>query len=107
MNYWINSNTGDYINECDGVYRLYLRSRWVDNQYLNSEIIEISKIQFDVIKGFIPIKEKKLFSRLNSFREGGRRYAPTLPDGTKGTSQRIEVPTLAEARQEILKKLGL
>ena len=103
MNYWINSNSGDYICEDNEVYRLYLLSRWIDNKYVPSEVIEITKSQFESLKGFIPIKEKKLFSRLNQ----PKRYALTLSDGKKGEPERIKIPTLSEARQSILKELGI
>ena len=106
MNYWINSNSGDYIVEDGGQYRLHLLSRWVDNVFQPSEIIELTQAQFESIKGFIPIKEKKLFSRLNTFNPG-KRYAPTLSDGTKGKSTRVEVPTVQDAREQRLKVLGL
>ncbi len=106
MNYWVNSNSGDYIVEDGGQYRLYLLARYVDNKYVPSEIIELSSLQFKVIKGFIPIKEKKLFSRLSEFNRR-KKYAPTLSDGTKGESERVKVPTVAEAREKILKDLGL
>jgi hypothetical protein len=106
MNYWINSNSGDYIVEDGGQYRLHLLSRWVDNVFQPSEIIELTQAQFESIKGFIPIKEKKLFSRLNTFNPG-KRYAPTLSDGTKGISTRVEVPTVQDAREQRLKELGL
>lgn len=112
MNYWINSNSGDYITEKDGQYKLHLLPRWAGeyldyNNFLKPEIIDLTPIQFESIKGFIPIKEKKLFSRLNSLREAGRRYAPTLSDGTKGKATRAEVPTIQESRDQRLKKLGL
>ena len=106
MNYWVNSNSGDYIVEDGGQYRLYLLARWVDNVFQKSEIIELTQSQFNTIKGFIPIKEKKLFSRLNTFNPG-KRYAPTLSDGTKGKSTRVEVPTVQDAREQRLKDLGL
>jgi hypothetical protein len=111
MNYWINSNSGDYITEDNGIYRLYLLSRWVGeygdyNAYLKSEIIELSQSQFESIKGFLPIKRKKLFSRLNKFNNR-KRYAPTLSDGTKGKATRVEVPSIQDARQQRLKELGL
>ena len=106
MNYWINSNSGDYIVEDGGQYRLHLLSRWVDNVFQPSEIIELTQAQFESMKGFIPIKEKKLFSRLSTFNPG-KRYAPTLSDGTKGKSTRVEVPTVQDAREQRLKELGL
>ena len=106
MNYWINSNSGDYIVEDGGQYRLYLLARWVDNEFQQSEVIELIQSQFDTIKGFVPIKEKKLFSRLNTFNPG-KRYAPTLSDGTKGKSIRVEVPSVQDAREQRLKDLGL
>jgi hypothetical protein len=112
MNYWVNSNSGDYITENKGKYVLNLLPRWVGEygdyeNYLRSDLIELTPIQFESMRGFIPIKEKKLFSRLNSFREAGRRYAPTLSDGSKGKATRVEVPTIQEARELRLKELGL
>jgi hypothetical protein len=111
MNHWINSNSGDYITEDNGHYQLHLLHRWGGEygdytNYLKSEIIELSQSQFESMKGFIPIKEKKLFSRLNKF--GDRiRYAPTLSDGSKGKAVRVEVPTIQDAREQRLKELGL
>jgi hypothetical protein len=102
MNYWINSNSGDYIVEDGGQYRLHLLSRWMNNVFQPSEIIELTQAQFESIKGFIPIKEKKL----NTFNPG-KRYAPTLSDGTKGKSIRVEVPTVQDAREQRLGELGL
>jgi hypothetical protein len=108
MNYWINSNSGDYITESNGQYKLILLPRWGEheNSYLKYEEIELTESQFSTIKGFIPIKEKKLFSRLNKFN-GRTRYAPTLSDGTKGKSTRVDIPTVSDARQQRLKELGL
>lgn len=111
MNYWINSNSGDYITEKDGQYKLHMLPRWIGDHgdyenFLKPETIEITPIQFESIKGFIPIKQKKLFSRLNKFNDR-KRYAPTLPDGTKGKAMRVEIPTIQEAREYRLKELGL
>jgi hypothetical protein len=85
--------------------------RWVGDygdyeKYLQHETIDLTPIQFESIKGFIPIKEKKLFSRLNKFNDR-KRYAPTLSDGTKGKAIRVEVPTIQESREQRLKELGL
>ena len=111
MNYWINSNSGDYITEDNGQYKLHMLPRWVGDygdyeNFLKPETIELTPIQFESIKGFIPIKEKKLFSRLNKFNDR-KRYAPTLSDGTKGKAMRVEVPTIQESREQRLKELGL
>lgn len=111
MNYWINSNSGDYITENNGKYELILLPRWAGDygdydNYLKYETIELTPIQFESIKGFIPIKQKKLFSRLNKFNDR-KRYAPTLSDGTKGKAIRTEVPTIQESREYRLKELGL
>jgi hypothetical protein len=111
MNYWINSNSGDYITEDNGQYKLHMLPRWVGDygdydNFLNPETIDLTPIQFESIKGFIPIKEKKLFSRLNKFNDR-KRYAPTLSDGTKGKATRVEIPTIQEAREHRLKELGL
>lgn len=104
MNFWINSNTGDYIHEDNGVYTLNLISKIIDGQYLQFERIILTSQQFASIKGFIPIKAKKLFSRGRSYPN---RYAPTAPGGTRGKSERATVPTIAEAREIALKKLGI
>jgi hypothetical protein len=85
--------------------------RWVGDygdyeKYLQHETIDLTPIQFESIKGFIPIKQKKLFSRLNKFNDR-KRYAPTLSDGTKGKAIRVEVPTIQESREQRLKELGL
>lgn len=102
MNYFINSNTGDYISEENGIYKLYLITRY-DPIFVPDESMQITYSQFISLKGFIPIKKKKLFSR----RHYQVRYAPTLPDGTKGVSKRVELPSKADVRDEILRQLGL
>ena len=105
-NYWVNSNSGDYILEQDGKYYLNLISRGDFRNYQPHEIIEITQAQFSALKGFVPIKEKKLFGRTSGLSQRGK-YAPTLEGGVKGKSERVEVPTVAEAREQRLKDLGL
>lgn len=103
MNYWINSNSGDYVSlDNNGVYKLTLLSRRVDNEWLPFEVIQITPTQFTSLKGFIPIKQKKLFNNRQR-----KTYGPTLSDGTKGKATRVSLPTKAETREEILKQLGL
>lgn len=97
MKFWINSNSGDVISEKDGVYTLILIHRYDNGCVLPSEIIKLTKSQFLAIKGFVPIKRKKIKSRANF-----KKYAPTLPDGSKGESKRVQVPTKSEARQMVL-----
>jgi hypothetical protein len=104
MNYWVNSNTGDYITENNGQYKLHLLSRYYGREFSPSETIIITKLQFNNVKGFVPIKQKKLFSRLNS---PYLYYGPTLPDGSKGYPERYQLPTQSEMRAEILKKIGI
>ena len=104
MNFWINSNTGDYISEIDGKYTLTLISRKIDGEYFRHEVIDISLVQFQSIKGFVPIKGKKLFSRN---RTKPNRYLPTGPGGITGDPQRASLPTLAEARETVLNQLGI
>lgn len=120
MNYWINSNSGDYITENNGVYKLNLIPRWSkyysrltgetgeasdEPYYLPGEVMNIDYAQFKSLKGFIPIKGSKL--RTNLYRGNGKIYAPTAKGGGKGVSKRITLPTLAEARDARLKELGL
>jgi hypothetical protein len=103
MNYWINSNSGDYVvQDINGHYTLHLISRFTTTEYLMHERIEITPSQFSSLKGFIPIKYKKLFRNRQR-----KYYAPTLSDGTKGESKRVSLPTKADSREEILKSLGL
>ena len=103
MNYWINSNTGDYITEKDGEYTLTLKSRYIDGIYYKYEDIKLTVLQFKVIKGFIPIKYKKLF--LTSKQP--IKYTKTLKGGLKGGQERAKIPTIAEARDQVLKNLGI
>ena len=48
INFWINSNSGDYVIESDGMYRLFLIARYHDpivgcGVYMPPEIIEITQ----------------------------------------------------------------
>jgi hypothetical protein len=103
MNYWINSNTGDFIRENNGVYELVLISRFVEiegkKEYLPGEVVKINEVQFKAIKGFLPIKAKKLANRNKNI------YRPTIKGGVKGESKRVEIPTLVEIREQIINEL--
>jgi hypothetical protein len=103
MKWWVNSNTGDYIKDDNGVYKLYLIPRYIDSNYLPGESIDITQSQFKSLKGFVPIKEKNLFSRNRNLS----KYSPTLSGGIKGNSERIKVPEIHEIRDEIIRSLGI
>ena len=107
-NYWINSNSGDWIRQHpDGTYILHLVSRKDQNgNYLSYEMIQLTPAQVSTIKGFIPIKEKKLFSRTAGL-DRRDKWAPTLSDGTKGQSERAKVPQVEDIRDSRLKDLGI
>ena len=94
MRFWINSNSGDYISEVNGIYKLHQISRCDGDEFYGSITTEISIIQFQSLKGFIPIKAKKLGTRL---REGMKRYS----------SKRVELPTIQDSRNERLNKIGI
>lgn len=111
--YWINSNSGDYVvKNNNGEYTLVLLSvrpyhinsdgEMVYEKYLPQENIKITPEQFNALRGFIPIKYKKLFNNRQR-----KTYGPTLSDGTKGRPTRVTVPSVAELRQQKLKELGL
>lgn len=103
MEYWINSNSGDYVSlDKNGKYKLNLISRYSDGKYLPHESIELTISQFSQLKGFIPIKQKKLFNNRQK-----KVYAPTNSDGKKGESKRINALSVSEVRDSILKELGL
>jgi len=109
MSYWVNSNSGDYVTlDNSGKYVLCLISRqdpFYYHGYLPEDRVEITHSQFITLKGFVPIKGKKLF---NSRHRREKIYAPTIKGGEKGKSQRISIPlTQAECRDQILKELGL
>jgi hypothetical protein len=110
IKFWVNSNSGDYVShdEKNGEWRLSLISRVIDNCYYSHESINITETQFKSLKGFVPIKEKKLFSskRLGNYNVYNT-YAPTKSDGTKGEGERTKVPTISEVRDIRLKELGL
>lgn len=109
MNYWVNSNNGDYIIEDDGKYTLVLLARKINNITLYPERITLTELQFKNIKGFVPIKQKKLFNNLSRWGKifSGPIYAPTLSDGTKGQPNRTNPPSIAEIREHLLKELGI
>lgn len=101
--YWINSNTGDFIIEIShNKYKLILIDKFINGKYLPSEVVNLTPSQFETIKGFIPIKSKKIKSSLKS-----GKYAPTLSNGTKGDSYRVEVPSISDSREDILNKIGI
>ncbi len=115
MSYWVNSNSGDYVSlDNRGKYILCLIARKLPDYipsignyhgYLPEDRVEITHSQFITLKGFVPIKGKKLF---NSRHRREKIYAPTIKGGEKGESQRISMPlTQAECRDQILKELGL
>ena len=110
IKYWVNSNSGDYVTHDTetGEWRLYLITRFYEGQWYQSELINITETQFLSLKGFLPIKEKKLFSgrRLGNYNVYNT-YAPTKSDGTKGEGIRTKVPTMSELRDIRLKELGL
>ena len=106
-NYWINSNSGDWIVQQDDTYTLHLVGRKDQNgNYLHYEMIQLTKAQVSAIKGFISIKEKKLFSRTAGV-DRRDKWAPTLSDGTKGQSERAKVPQVEDIRDSRLKDLGI
>jgi hypothetical protein len=109
MNYWINSNNGDYITEDSGKYTLTLIGRKIDHIYYRQENISLTELQFKTIKGFVPIKRKKLLNNLTRWGKilYGPIYAPTLSDGTKGQPNRTNPPSVAEIREHLLKELGI
>ena len=100
MEYWIKSNTGDYIVE-DRLGNYYLNI--IDRKYtindkefiVERERIEISEVEFKNLKGFIPIKEKKLWVRERSRYRGDHKYK------SSGKGLLItKVLTKAEIREE-------
>lgn len=101
--YWINSNTGDFIIQIeDNKYKLILIDRIIEGKWLPSEVVTLTPSQFETIQGFVPIKQKKIKTSLRS-----GKYAPTLSNGEKGESYRVEVPTISQSRDDILKKMGI
>ncbi len=104
MNYWIKSNTGDWVRENNGIYELNIIERQyeingetikIDRQYL-----KITEVEFRNLKGFIPIKEKKLWARKNAWYRGEHEYKSS----GKGLNKTI-VLTKAEIREEIINSI--
>jgi hypothetical protein len=97
--YWINSNSGDYIYRHQDKLFLVLIHR--DKPYkMKQEKIEITESQLSTIKGFVPIKPKKFYSRDQN------KYRPTLKGGIKGDVVRCDLPpSQAEMRNSILEDL--
>ena len=98
--YWINSNTGDFIIEINhNKYKLILIDRVIDGKYLPSEIVNLTPSQFETIKGFIPVKAKKIKSSLK------KRKFETLKN--KNKTYQLKIPTISESRQYIINKIGI
>ena len=107
--YWVHSDTRDYIKLQNGVYRITIIPRGISsNIIIISEGHEmpagqvvfvkgfyqiITKQQFDLLKGFIPIKQKKLFAR--------KRVLP------KTNAPEVKIPTIADIREQKLQELGI
>lgn len=110
IKFWVNSNSGDYVshNDITGEWKLSLISRVIDNYYYPQETIDITEVQFNSLKGFVPIKQKKLFSsrRLGSYNSYNT-YAPTKSDGKKGKSERTIIPNISDVRDSRLSELGI
>lgn len=99
--YWINSNSGDIIINIDhNKYKLILVAKVLKDKYIPGEILDLKPIQFFSIKGFVPIKEKKVRKYVKN-----RKYGLTLKNGTKGDPEIIKIPTLIESRELIIDKL--
>lgn len=104
MNYWIKSNTGDWVREHNGNYELNIIERYYE---LNGETIKVDRqhlkitdIEFKNLKGFITIKQKKLWTRQRAWYRGDHEY--------KSSGKGLEptrVLTKAELREEIINNL--
>lgn len=114
MEYFINSNTGDYIayDIKDDTYRLYLATIYLDyprNHYnkIGGEYKNITKQQFYFLKGFIPIKGKKLFNRMYRYCfDYYNTYRPTGKGGVKyKPKELIQIPDIVDIRDERLNQL--
>jgi hypothetical protein len=112
--YYINSNTGDYIeyNERLDRYTLTIVSIYLDekhtyNNRIGGETLVITEQQFHHLKGFLPIKYKKLFNR--KYRCGFdyyNTYCPTVKGGFKQKqTEIIKVPSASEIRDIKIKQI--
>lgn len=100
--YWINSNSGDYIFDDNNVITLCLISRYDEDEgkYIPTKYIKITPAEFSALKGFVPIKYKKLFIHRNK-----KEYTPTDKGGAKGKSKRIDVPTKSDVRNSTITQI--
>jgi hypothetical protein len=109
--YYINSNTGDYVeyNERTKKYTLVIATIYLSDprNTIGGEHLDITEKQFKHLKGFLPIKPKKLFNR--KYRYGFdyyNTYCPTVKGGFKQKqSDIIKVPSESEIRDEKIKNL--
>lgn len=94
--YYINSNNGDYIIEMDGKYSITILSHKDENdKYVSQTTTTLTKGQFLAIEGFVPIKQKKLFSM------GRYHKNKSLAKNEKRTI----IPTVQEIRDNTLTKI--
>ena len=108
--YYINSNTGDYIKYDDrfNEYELHIIAIYLpDSKYLPGNTIIINERQFKHLKGFLPIKEKKLLNRLYRYTfDYYNTYCPTVKGGVKEkTKEQIKIPDNSDIRDEVIDKL--
>lgn len=104
MNCWIKSNTGDYVQENNGTYSLHIIKRKYEMNgetiVVEPQYIKISEVEFRNLKGFIPIKPKKLWARHSARYRGEHEY--------KSSGKGLEVTrvlTIAEIREEIINSI--
>jgi hypothetical protein len=104
MNYWIKSNTGDWIRENNGNYELNIIERHYkingETIKIQSEHLKITEVDFRNLKGFIPIKPKKLWTRIRSWYRGEHKYESS----GKGLEP-TRVLTKTELREKIINNL--
>ena len=104
MNYWIKSNTGDWVREHNGNYELNIIERHYEINgetiKINWDNLKITEVDFRNLKGFIPIKEKKLWARKSAWYRGEHEYKSS----GKGLAP-TKVLTKAELREEIINNL--
>ena len=97
INYYINSNNGDYITEDTDkeVYIIHLIARCDEaGKYISGKMEILTKSQFLSIKGFVPIKKKKLFSQ-------DRHHKSYL----LAREPRTEIPSIQDIRDTRLDKI--
>lgn len=93
--YWLNKNTGDFIIKiANKKFKLILLDKFIDDQFVKSEIRTLTASQFKSMeKDFNLVENTDIKRSLNSYHPLGKN--------------KINIPTISESRNASLEMIGI